>query len=1239
MIARRGATPLSQFREFFTFELKFRAKSISTYVYFLCWFAFSFFSIASESFGPVGNSNGKVLLNGPYANTLNDIGASLFGVIIIAAIFGTSILRDFQRDTYQMLFTKPISKGAYLGGRWAGSFVTTVFAFSGMIVGTWIGTFAPWADHSRIGPNHPWWYLQPFLSINLIQIFFLGSLFFAVAALTRKIFVVYLQGVALFMIYLVGLTAYFATRSLEHFWSGIFDPIGLVLFDNVSRYWTVVEKNTLLMPWDFSGNSPGVFLYNRLLWTAVGLASLATTWALFPMSVEALTAKSQGKRAARARLLDAEEARPIRSLVAKSLPRAQQIFGARTTLIQYLSLTRLRVRTILREIPFWAIVGLLIVFAINNGQFAGRTGEVNVWPVTYLMLQAVEGSSTLFFFIVATLYAGELVWRERDAHFDGIHDALPMSEAVDWLSKLTAIAFVELILLTVTMLVGIAMQTSAGYYHYELGQYFKELYVLTFPQLIGFALLALFVQTMVSNKFIGHGIVIGLVVLQPILFNFGWSNTLYLVGQVPVYTYSDMNGYGHFVPALLFAVTYWVSIFAVLGVVSIAFTRRGAETSLRARAHLARGRAPRLIPAAALFLVIAVGAGSWYYYNAHVLNEYLSAKDLRHIQAGYERDFKKYELFPLPKVTAVDATVDIYPDRRSFAASGRMTLQNKSPQPMSQIHLTDEQQSVSNVSFDRPFHLVSRAPRDLYSIYELEQPLQPGEVLTMTFSASHTTRGFRDGNEPAQFAYNGTFFDVAYFPTVGYDAQNEIDDPRRRREEDLPPLVEMAARGDSVHSRRNLFTPNADWITFHTVVSTSPDQIAIAPGYLQRTWTQNDRRYFEYSMGATHTLDFFAYLSGKYATRKEVYTGPNGPVNLEVYYDPAHTYDIDDMLASSRAGLDYFQASFSPYQFTQYRILEFPRYRTFAQSFPNTVPFSEGIGFITRMLKPTDVDLTYFVTAHELGHQWWGHQLIGGDVQGSNMMSETLAQYSAYMLMQRKYGKDYMHKVLKHYLDRYLRGRSGETRHEPPLALVQRESYVWYEKGGQIMYTLADYIGEDKVNLALHNFLMQYRYANAHNQVDAADSTRGARSMDGAYPDTRMLVDALRAQTPPEYQYLVDDGFNRIVLYDDKALSAKSRKLPDGKFEVTLDVQARKAQSDGNGVETPMALADYIDIGVFKGAKDEEKPLYMKREKLTQEHQRFTIVVDEQPTRAGIDPYNKLIDRIADDNMIDVSDK
>ena len=144
---------MNMFWEFFTFELKFRFKSVSTYVYFALWFAFNFLNVASENFGPIGSSNGKVMLNGPYANIYNDVGIAFFGVIIIAAIFGTSILRDFQRDTIQILFTKPISKFAYLGGRWAGSFVTTVFAFSGLLFGEFFGTLAPWADHARLGPT------------------------------------------------------------------------------------------------------------------------------------------------------------------------------------------------------------------------------------------------------------------------------------------------------------------------------------------------------------------------------------------------------------------------------------------------------------------------------------------------------------------------------------------------------------------------------------------------------------------------------------------------------------------------------------------------------------------------------------------------------------------------------------------------------------------------------------------------------------------------------------------------------------------------------------------------------------------------------------------------------------------------------------------------------------------------------------------------------------------------------
>jgi ABC-2 type transport system permease protein len=1206
------------FWEFFRFEIKFRLKSLSTYVYFALWFFLSFLAIAAEDF--ISTGNGKQLLNGPFSTTVLYTAFTLFGIIIIAAIFGAAALRDFQRDTFQLVFTKPITKLAYLGGRWAGSFVTCILIFFGMVLGEAAGTLAPWADHTRIATGHPWWYWQPFLSIVVIQIFFLGSLFFAVASLSRKMFVVYLQGTAVFMVYLIVDTIFAANHSLENFWSGVLDPVGLQLADVIARYWTVAEKNTLLFSWS-PHVAQGVFLLNRLLWSAVGVVSLIAVYLFFPMSVEALTAVAQGRRAAKAMREEGVKALPRRLPAAAPIPRVHQFFGGSASLAQFVSLTRICITNITRELPFWAIMLLLTVFSLTNGYFAGKVNGTNVYPVTFLMVQAVEGTSTLFLLIVAALYAGELVWRERDTSFSGIYDALPVSETTSWLAKFTALAVVEAALLAVILLCGVIMQTAAGYYHYDLAQYCKELYFITFPLLLGFMMLAFFVQTVVSNKFIGHAMVVGIVVLEPILFRFGIENTLLLPGQTTPYTYSDMNGYGHFVPALAWSIVYWNAIFAILAVLSIALTRRSAEAGWAIRIKQARARIPGLSPALAVCALVAAGSGGWFYFNAHVRNEFLTTKQRREIQADYERNFKRYERFPLPKIVAVDANIDLDPDHRSFSGQGHFVLQNKTSQPIQQIHITDQKESVSDVHFDRPFHLVSRAPRDLYSIYQLETPLAPGEKLNLTFHVGYLTRGFRDGNERPELAYNGMFFDSDYFPYIGYENGLELDDPRRRREEKLGPVSELPPRGDPWGSVTNLFTTDSDWISYRTVVSTPDDQIAFAPGYLQRDWHQNGRHYYAYDMGQVKILDFFAYVSGRYAVKRENYKG----VNVEVYYTPQHGFDVDDMIEAAKAGLDYYQANYSPYQFSQFRIMEFPRYREFAQSFPNTSPFTETF-WISRVLNPAkDIDFTYFVTAHEFAHQWWAHQLVGAQVAGSNMMSEALAEYSALRVARTKYGDAQMHKFLAHELDGYLRGRSSERRREPPLAQVQRETYVWYQKGSLVFYALSDYIGESKLNLALRNFLMQYRYANASD------------AQSGPYPDTRLLEDALRAQTPPDLQYFIDDSFEKITLYDNKAIEAVAQKMPDGDYKVTLTVEGRKVHADGNGVESPAPLHDSIDVGVFSGKKDQEKPLAVRKEWITGGRQSFEFKVKERPTRAGIDPYNKLIDRNKEDNTMDVA--
>jgi hypothetical protein len=1195
------------FLEFFFFELKLRLKSISTYCYFALWVTLMFFSVAAKDFGPIGA--GKVLLNGPYATQLLFFELSFFGSIIIAAIFGTSILRDFQRDTYQIIFTKPIGKFAYLGGRWAGSLVSTLFIFLGLPVGEILGSLAPWADHTRIAPISLPMLAYHYALITATQIFFLGTIFFLVAALTRRILVVYLQGAAVFVLYIIGSIAVDQAHSLKPFWPSVLDPGGQILLDNVTKYWTVADRNTLWMPLN------GMFLWNRVVWLSVGVLALFTLFVFFPMSAEALTARKSRKQ----KKVAQESTAPLAARFSNSLPATSTQFNFASRIQQLTSLTGIYARNIFREIPFWAVTLLMVALCMANGHYAGVYDDTNVWPVTYLMLRAVSGSSSLFIYIVATMYAGELVWRERDTHFEQIHDALPVPSWIDGLGKFLALSLAELFLLGIAMLCGILSQTIDGYYNYEIPLYLKSLLLVVFPSVLIWMCLVFFLQTILSNKFIAHGIAISTFFIPTILTRVGFPDHLYLYGIVTDHPYSDMNGYGHFVQPLLWSTIYWLSWGAFLAVLASLFTRRGSETNFRARLRIARQSLPAYAAMLILPLLVVIGSGSWFFYNTHILNHFETDEDGLKLQASYEKLYKKkYDRAPQPKITGVDTKVDIYPEQRSFHATGTYTAMNESNTPIQDIYITNNNREHFSIRFDRPATLTFDDSPHMFMSYHLATPLAPNESIQIFFECGYTNPGFRNEGERAEFAYNGTFFDRSFLPWIGYNSRTEIDNPVRRREQGLGPYEEMPDRGDPYGSSTNLFVNDSNFVTYHTVVSTIPSQIAISPGYLQREWQQDGRRYFEYSMGSTKVLDFISYQSGAYAVKRDTWSNGSQKVNLEVYYYPSHTYDLDKMIGASKAGLDYYTKNFGPYQFNQYRVIEFPRYRAFAQSFPNTIPFSEDIGFIGRLKRPEDIDFTWFVIAHELAHQWWAHQFIGGKEKGSNMMSESLAEYSALRVMEHKYGDEHMRLFLRHELDDYLRGRAGETRKEAPLVLVQSGQYIWYRKGSVVMYALSDAIGEDNMNAALKELLDKWKFNVP------------------PYPDTRDLVAALRHHTPADLQYMITDMFETITLYDNKAVSAKMQELTAHKYKVTLTVDARKMRANGDGAETEIPIHDLIEVGVFKGKKESEKPLHTEKVWITQARTTFTYIVDEKPTRAAIDPYSKLIDRNPEDNWTDV---
>jgi ABC-2 type transport system permease protein len=772
------------------------------------------------------------------------------------------------------------------------------------------------------------------------------------------------------------------------------------------------------------------------------------------------------------------------------------------------------------------------------------------------------------------------------------------------------------------MAAGLTTQVLRGYYHFQFAIYLKELLLIELVQLWIISALALLIHTVVNQKFLGYFAVV-VIYIAGIVFGLplaGVEHFLLRYGHFPPHVYSDMNGYGPFAKPLFWFELYWVLAAVFLALVGNLFWVRGIEGGFKQRLKLAFQRLTTTSRTAlTVCLVLFLATGGYIYYNTNVLNQFVTSKRREQAIALYEKKYRQYLDLPQPRITAVQVAVDLYPEERSAAIQGTLWLENKT------------QQSIDRVALSLPVGRSRFVIRELgfaggqtpviqdndlgFHLYRLNSPLAPGAKIPLKFAFRFENPGFKNAEGTMQIVQNGSFLNSGFLPYVGYFAAAELGDDSARRKNGLGKVKRMAKLEDVSARQNNYISQDGDWIDFEATFSTSPDQIALAPGYLQKEWMQDGRRYFQYKMDAP-ILDFFSFNSGRYQVRHDRWND----VNLEIYYQRGHEFNLDRMDESMKETLTYCSTNFSPFQFHQLRVIEFPRYAGFAQSFANTIPFSEAIGFITRVdaRKADAIDLPFYVTSHEVAHQWWGHQEVAANVEGATSLVETLAQYTALMVMKHRYGPEAMQRFLGYELRNYLLLRGLERNEEQPLYRVEPgQGYIHYQKGGLVMYALQDYIGEDKVNQALSEFVKNYGFKGA------------------PYPTSLDLLASLRKVTPEESQYLLEDLFERITLYESRAISATYKKQPDGKYQVHLTVEFKKYQADSRGQQHQVPAHDWIDIGVLDA---QGKYLYLQKQKIEKDQSDFTLVVDKLPAQAGIDPMNKLIDRDPTNNLVKVTE-
>ncbi|MTV38218.1 ABC transporter permease/M1 family aminopeptidase [Duganella radicis] len=1183
------------------FEARQRLKLLSTWVYFLGFLALTMLWMAAAGgfFKGASITFGSQLIDSPRSLMFTTSFLGSLGVIVIAAMMGRSVQQDFEYDMQHFFFSAPIKKHQYMFGRFLGAYLTLAVIFTSILLGAWLGSFIPGIDPERLAHADAIAYLIPYLIVILPNIFIFGAVFFILAALTRRMLPVYISSVVMLIGYMVapGLA-----RDLDYkTFAALIDPFGTTAVIRLTEYWPIIERNTrMFLP-------EGVYLLNRVIWAGAALAGLLVGYWRFHFI--ATSDSGHGKRAS-----TGEGEIPQHLSHTSTNTQEKPDFAARSLGRLLLRSSWLNLRETTKNIYFLVIVlaGVLMMGAasLDMGSMFGTT----TYPVTYQVLEIVSETFALFMMVITTFYAGELIWREREAHMGQMLDALPVPSWLPLLAKLFALIGLQALLMLIVMLTGMAVQIFQGYFLLQPGLYLYHLFLVQMPGYALTAVLAIALQVLINQRYLAYFAMIVYYIISVTAPGIGLDNPMLIYGNMPSITYSAMNGYGHFLLRERWYEAYWGGAALLLIVLSLLFWARGTNDGWRQRLQLARhALTVPVLTTIAIGAIIFAGAGGVLFYNQYVADCFKSAYHKETEKADYERKYKQYAVLPQPRITDVKLGVDIWPEQRALTVKGRYVLQNKTAQPVSDIIISqDNSVAQYHVRFSQQVRNgVQDAELGFYS-YKLSTPLAPGAQLAMDFEISYTPQGILGLGRDTPVIANGTFFNNGIMPHIGYQQDWELSDARDRKKHKLAARERMLPRDDPAGLANNFAGNDADWISFDATVGTSADQTAIAPGMLVKDWTSKGRRYFHYKMEQP-MLNMYAFQSARYLVKRDWWQD----VGIELYYQQGHEYNLERMDKGIKESLDYYTRNFGPYQHKLVRIVEFPRYAQFAQSYPNTIPYSESVGFIAKVndKNPKDIDYPFYVTAHEVAHQWWGHQLVGGNTRGSSVLSETLAEYSALMVMKKNFGAGKMRRFLHYDLDQYLLGRALERKKELPLAENENQNYIQYRKGSLAMYQLQDILGEATINSALKELLTQY----------------GRKS--GPYPSVTVLVDALRKVTPADQAYLIDDLFNDIVLYENHATSATARKLSDGRYEVSFAVSAAKVRAGEQGEEKDTPLRDWIDVGVDD---KEGNSLLRERMLITQKENRYTVIVNGKPAKAGIDPDNKLIDRKPDDNMINV---
>ena len=1197
------------------YELHYWKKQYAIYFYGIVLFfiGMSAMLIGGDILNEVTpNPNGERIINSSlslYANLFGQVNILLF--FLIPSIYGVSIYRDFKSKMYMVLYSYPVSKWDYWIGKYVSASIIAILLVGLLGVGAMIGENMPGLNPAFVGPFRPMAYFNIYAIYTIPTILAFGAIVFSIVGLSRNIYSGY---VIILVIILLRFAIISILRHPDYMdIMAITDPYASITGMYYSKDWTLIQQNTMLLP------LKGVVVLNRLLYATIGLCVFYFGYSKFGLLHLSNHSKWFRKKS---------QKKQLSKIPSGNLSLPTNILYSHNILYQWKAtwlLSMIYFKSILKNKMFIALmVGCLILLTLILGSINPEM-TANMRPYTQVILHVPSMFYMFLITLLVFIYSGYFVHQSRSTRMNTLIDSTPTSTWVLLGSKFLALIKIQMVLLSVVFVVGIIVQTYRGHYDYNLGQYFFYLYGLSLTSLVIWSALAFFVQTLIPNLYLATFVLIlGWFGISG-LSDLGVTEMLLRFNDTPVLVHSDFTQYGaSLIPHLIYR-GYWLLFGFGLLMLTYLLWIRGSLFNIKQRMiTLKRRSTPFFLIGLAVLFVSFITLGSWVFISSNQ-DAGLSKHEMIDYKIELESQLLPYMDVVKPRLQIMNINFDIFPESRSFICAGLFTYENTSSSLMDTIWVDHSKYNNFNFEIDQKFELLFVDSVLNFSIINLERPIEIGSQIEFRFkftSLRNTPLVHR-----TQVVKNGTFI-MPEFPGLGFK-DFRIGDSLKRVDANLSVInEEIRWPEDSINVDKSYV--HEDLLHYEATVSTEEGQIAIANGRLESDWIEGDRHYYKY-VNDTKIRNGFIFHSGSYNRVGENYNG----TDLEIYHHPDHDYNVGSMMRSMKATLDYCQQYYGPYQFNDMKIIEFPRsYGGFAQSFARTISYSEQAGFMTNIDTSTSShwDSPFRLTAHEMSHQWWGHQVVPALALGSKFVTEGLAEYTAAMILGRIDGKVRLDNFIEMSQNRYLNSRSRKEDESPLVYVKDDEGIVAYHKGCFGLYSLSQYLGEEILNRALGDFNRTYKLQGP------------------PYATSLDLVRSIRSVTPDSLQYLVTDQLENVVMYDNRVLSATRSRLGEDSSQIDIKLQVSKYESrrrnersyktgftisnNINGEEVKsLVLSDYIMIYFMSiNDKGEEVVLEGKMLKITDIISTHSFVVKGEVSSVILDKDRWLLDADRNDN-------